>query len=69
MLLFFTNWQFVFTAGESCIRLLDIDEDGKDDILFGAANGKDMNNVLKLSSSSYNEAKKFCQTIGTLYLL
>ena len=32
---------FFVSVSESCIRLLDMDGDGRDDILFGAENGMD----------------------------
>ena len=33
--------QLFVSVSESCIRLLDMDGDGRDDILFGAENGMD----------------------------
>ena len=55
---------FIITAGESCIRLLDVDGDGKDDILFGAANGKDVHDVLDVNMGFYSDLEKFCSNMG-----
>ena len=57
-----------FTAGESCIRLLDVDGDGLDDILLGAANSQDDFDVQAgVSTGKYSELRDFCLQKGRVF--
>ncbi|KAJ8319425.1 hypothetical protein KUTeg_004516 [Tegillarca granosa] len=48
-------------GSESCIRLIDVDGDGRDDILLGAASSVDLNQVAVLSY----DVKKYCALNST----
>lgn len=63
------QWKRVWedTSGESCVRLLDVDGDGKDDIIFGAANAKDIHAVLRVKLGKYGDLEDFCHQIGKQY--
>ena len=49
------------TATESCVRLYDVNGDGKDDIIVGLAMTE---RVLHIMDMSHKEAKEFCQSLG-----
>ena len=55
-----------FTASESCVRLVDIDGDGKDDIIFAAGDGLNMDGVMEYKSDKYIDAENFCHSIGII---
>ena len=50
---------------ESCIRLVDVDEDGRDDVIFGMAKVKFAN----AGENSLDELKKTCSDGGKCILI
>lgn len=59
------SWNDV--SAESCIRLLDVDGDNKDDILFGAAYGGDVRDIPKKNAGKYDDLQNFCLQLGESY--
>ena len=65
---FFFNYTFtidliVSSGTESCIRLVDVDGDGVDDVIIGLALGKDVTSMLTEESMG-----EFCRKNGTRIL-
>ena len=54
----------VCAGTESCIRLLDVDGDGMDDVIMGLALGRDISTMVVESTMD-----KYCQEEGTLSLM
>lgn len=48
-----------YTGTESCIRLVDVDQDGVLDIIMGVAMGKDVSQMVTEESMD-----KFCKSLG-----
>ena len=57
----------MFAGTESCIRLVDVDEDGRDDVIFGITNTEFANK--NGSENTMDEMKKTCSDAGTFLFI
>ena len=55
----------MFAATESCIRLVDVDEDGRDDVIFGMTK-TEFNGV---GDKTMDDMKKTCSDAGKCLII
>ena len=59
------NSALILTAGESCVRLLDVDGDGLEDILVGTATSRKHFDVeASVGTGKYDDLKDLCHEQG-----